>query len=221
MSLEQVDLLFPITGKSKLAADHSYSLYAALSNSSRIPGLHDAHDIGVFPIANLERLGDGRARLGTHSRLRMRLPASQLSNVVHLAGQTLNVDGAQLRVGAPRVLPLQPASVLRSGLVLIKSAGNSGNELTAERFLDAARRQLVEQQIGGQPGIPTHPTGPEAGQPIRRVRRLKGHSLVGYPLLVDGLTADESIRLQVQGLGGKRKMGCGLFLPASESKGTP
>ena len=37
--------------------------------------------------------------------------------------------------------------------------------------------------------------------------------MIGYALRVFGLTAEESIRLQEEGLGGRRRMGCGVFLP--------
>ena len=43
--------------------------------------------------------------------------------------------------------------------------------------------------------------------------QIKDKSIVGYALRVVGLTAEESIRLQETGLGGRRRMGCGVFLP--------
>jgi len=38
-----------------------------------------------------------------------------------------------------------------------------------------------------------------------------GKQVVGYPVLVSELTPEESILLQENGLGGRRKMGCGFF----------
>jgi CRISPR-associated protein Cas6 len=47
----------------------------------------------------------------------------------------------------------------------------------------------------------------------RRTFNVHGRQVVGYSVLVSELTAEESIILQENGLGGRRKMGCGFFLP--------
>jgi CRISPR-associated protein Cas6 len=47
----------------------------------------------------------------------------------------------------------------------------------------------------------------------RRTVTIKDKKVVAHTLLVTELTAEESIRVQVAGLGGRRKMGCGIFLP--------
>ena len=43
--------------------------------------------------------------------------------------------------------------------------------------------------------------------------RIKGKRVIGYALQVAGLTAEESVRLQELGLGGRTRMGCGFFVP--------
>ncbi len=47
-------------------------------------------------------------------------------------------------------------------------------------------------------------------------RRIKEVRIVGFALLVEGLRPDESLRLQEVGLGGRRHLGCGVFVPAQE-----
>jgi CRISPR-associated protein Cas6 len=42
--------------------------------------------------------------------------------------------------------------------------------------------------------------------------RIHGKTIVGFTVLVQGLTAGESIQLQEEGLGGRGKMGCGFFV---------
>ena len=37
--------------------------------------------------------------------------------------------------------------------------------------------------------------------------------IVGYSLVVEGLSAVESMLLQERGLGGRTRMGCGFFMP--------
>jgi len=44
--------------------------------------------------------------------------------------------------------------------------------------------------------------------------------IVGYELIIQGLTAEESITVQEQGLGGKRHMGCGVFVAFGENEVT-
>jgi CRISPR-associated protein Cas6 len=79
-------------------------------------------------------------------------------------------------------------------------------------FLEAVRRELHKRGFGAEPGIPLVREGPRAGEPLRRVLRIKDKRVIGFPLQITGLTAEESINLQENGLGGRRKMGCGFFV---------
>lgn len=73
--------------------------------------------------------------------------------------------------------------------------------------------RTAEMQIAAEAGLPLYREGPRKDQPRRRTIRVKEQTHVGYATIVQGLTADESIRLQEEGLGGRQLMGCGLFLP--------
>jgi CRISPR-associated protein Cas6 len=95
--------------------------------------------------------------------------------------------------------------ILAARLVSIKGFTEPGP------FLEAARRQLGALDMAGEPDIPQVLEGPRAGQPRRRVIRVRDKRVVGFPLIVSGLTAAESVRLQESGLGGRGKMGCGFF----------
>jgi CRISPR-associated protein Cas6 len=108
------------------------------------------------------------------------------------------------------VQAIVPATTVESWLVTFKH----GEE--PEAFLATARAKLTELDVVGEPAIRAFESGPREGQPRRRVIRLKGQKIVGYALVVSGLTADESVRLQERGLGGRTKMGCGFFLPKEE-----
>jgi CRISPR-associated protein Cas6 len=48
------------------------------------------------------------------------------------------------------------------------------------------------------------------------VVRVTNRRIVGFALRVTALNVDESLRLQAQGLGGRRRMGCGVFVPYKE-----
>ncbi len=45
----------------------------------------------------------------------------------------------------------------------------------------------------------------------RKTFQVHGKQVVGYSVLASGLNPEDSITLQENGLGGRRKMGCGFF----------
>lgn len=212
MFSEHVDILFPALGDT-VPIHHGYSLYGAVSRI--VPQAHGSKCIGLFPIRG-SAAGNGTLMLTRHSAVRVRLPATQLTAYLPLAGQSLELDGHRLRLGVPHVAALIPAPTLVSDLVLIKlahanDAEQAGQTISPDAFLTAARKQLTALQIAAEPHIQLTHTGPRAGQPRRRIIKVKHQTHAGYAMVVDGLTAEESLRLQECGLGGRRLMGCGLF----------
>lgn len=199
-----VDLLFPALGNT-IPTDHAYPLYASLSRL--VPAFHDPSAGLRFAPLNGAPGEPGRLRLNERSRLRVRLPDDAIRMALPLAGKKLDVAGAAIRLGPPTVQPLTPAATVESWLVTFKH----GEEPDA--FLATAKAKLAEIDVKGEPAVRAFESGPRAGQPRRRVVRLKGQAIVGYALVVSGLTAEESIRLQERGLGGRTKIGCGFFLP--------
>ena len=219
-----VDIIFPVSGE-PVPVDHGYPLYAALSR--RLSWLHDednsgGHEgaaVGVLGLTG-RSVGDSRLALDARSKLRLRLPAERLSEAVGLTAATLKVSGAQVRLGPPSVRPLVPATSLWSPLVLIKVAGRQGGDrVEPESFVAAADRQLAALGIDAELSLPVRTAGERAGEPRRKVLRVKGATHAGYPVLVTGLSSDGSLKLQAHGLGGRRRMGCGLFLPARRDQG--
>jgi CRISPR-associated protein Cas6 len=202
--MDLVDFHFPAFGE-LLQRDHGYGLYSALSQ--RVPALHAADcPIRVGPILG-EHAGKGLLRLvPNRSRLRLRLPVSSIGLTLPFVGTTLQVEGYSLRLGVPQVIPLSPAPALVARLVTIKGFTEPA------AFLAAAQRQLDALGVGGEIGIPPIQQGDHKGKPARRVLDIKGRRVVGFGLQVAGLTAEESIRLQEHGLGGRAKMGGGFFV---------
>jgi CRISPR-associated protein Cas6 len=199
-----LDLVFPVYGDI-LAGEHYYLLYAGLSRLIR--DFHTPEGGLRFTAINGERKTRGLLHIAPHSRLRVRLPAEKIATALPLAGQFLAVGDHQIRLGNPTVFPLVPATVLATKIVTFKHGEEPGY------FIEVARQRLRELGIEGEPGIPLSEKGPGAGLPRRQVIRVKGVRIVGYPLRVAALTAEESIRLQECGLGGRTRMGCGFFLP--------
>jgi CRISPR-associated protein Cas6 len=201
--MRTIELHFPALGPA-LPSDHGYGLYAALARV--LPQLHeDTCAIRIAPIRG-SYTGNGSLKLDPRfSRLRLRLDADQIPLLLALAGKNIDVDGHGLRLGVPQVRSLVPAPNLVARLVTIKGFTEPGP------FLDAARRQLDALRVSNQAAIPQVLEGPRAGQPRRRIVRVKDKRVVGFPVIVSELTAEESIRLQESGLGGRGKMGCGFF----------
>ena len=190
--MPSVDLAFRLNGAA-VPVDHGYALYAALSRI--VPEIHAAKEVGVQPIRGVYN-GNGKLHLEDFSRLILRLPDEQIRSYLKLAGRRLEVDEHPLSVGVPEIRTLLLAPRLRARLVTIKGF------LKEEEFLEAAKRQLQSLGIAGEALL---------GQ--RRTFRIKDKQVVGFEIGVTQLTAEESLTLQEQGLGGRRKMGCGVFVP--------
>src|SRR5262245_24303932 len=185
-----VELQFPFTGKS-LPSDHGYGMYGAISRI--IPEAHSADWLAVETIPGAAR-GDGVTQLDPQARLKIRLPQDHVPLMLKLAGKRLEVDGHAIRLGAPQIYLLKPATALYARIVTIKGFTEP------EPFLGAVFRKLDELGVKGEPIV-----GP------RRVVRVGNHTVVGFALAIHELSDEGSIILQENGLGGRRRMGCGFF----------
>jgi len=186
----KVDLCFSVLGK-LLSVDHGYALYGAISRV--LPVIHEDQEIGL-KIVRGRYIGNGLLDIAPTSELVLRLPISKVGQYLGLAGKKLEVLGHWLRVGVPRTRALIPAAALYSTLVTTKNGHDPA------RFEAEVRSQMARLDLKGRLAI---------GK--RRTFQVHGKQVVGYEVLVSELTASESIILQEQGLGGRRKMGCGFF----------
>jgi len=203
-----IDVSFRIDGE-KMPADHGYQTLSAISRL--VPSIHSDSTCGIFPV-NGVNIGNRFILLNERSRLVFRLSHEKLPELLKLAGKKILISECQLRIGIPEVFALKPSSHLKSRLVTIKGF------MEPEPFLEAAVRQLSEMGINGKPALALRASQRSASaetscQYIRRTLRVKDKEIVGYAMIVESLTAEESILLQEKGIGGRRRMGCGLFLP--------
>lgn len=195
--MPHVDLAFRLTGAS-IPVDHGYTLYAAISRV--LPHLHADKEVGIHPIRG-RYSGSGNLYLAAASRLTIRLPEDRIAAVLKLAGKTIELGGHRLRVGVPETRALRPAAALYSRLVTIKGF------MEVDPFLAAAKRQLDSLGVDAVLII---------GE--RRTFRVKDKQVVGFEVFANQLDAEASLRLQESGLGGRRHMGCGVFVPAPRSR---
>ncbi|MBI5488452.1 MAG: type I-MYXAN CRISPR-associated protein Cas6/Cmx6 [Deltaproteobacteria bacterium] len=202
--MQIVDLAFPIIGRDA-PADHGYALYGALCRV--VPDLHSVGWLGVHPLPGA-LVGGKTIQFGREASLRLRLPAERIAVALGLAGTTLDLGGHRLVLGAPRIWPLTPAPSLDARLVVIKlthlPVANDAIDTKelAKRFGAEAQRQLRKLGIERDPLLRG-----------KRSIEVGGRRVIGYSVRVEGLQPEESLRLQVGGIGGKRAMGCGVFRP--------
>ncbi len=194
-----IELRFKVTGKT-IPADHGYVLYSSLSRL--LSEVHRENGIAIQPIRG-QQAGDRQLQLCDWSRLVVRAAAEQIPALVQLSGKQLNLAGSLIRIGVPQVFSLTPTPALRSRLVTIKLDQERNGPFTSERFAEAARKQLDTLSISREAFL-------SIGR--RRTLRIKDKEVIGFETIIQRLTADESIALQERGLGGRRHMGCGVFV---------
>jgi CRISPR-associated protein Cas6 len=194
-----VELSFGIIGET-LPADHGYGLYSAIAHVC--PMVHEQEGVSISTISG-EPDRQGKIYLSKSSQLKIRLPyeADKIAQILPLAGQILKVGTHSIQLSIPQIFPLRPFDKLRSRIVTIKKFQEP------EPFLEAAKRQMDALGIQGNAFVPLD----EIGQPSRKAIKIKTFSVVGFSLVVTDLNDEDSIKLQAYGLGGKHRMGCGIF----------
>ena len=211
-----LDILFRVTG-AEIPADHGYALFSAFSRileTEEDRWMHGNAYIGLHTIRGA-RLGNGRRLIGPNARLGLRLPSDLLPRSLKLAGKSLDLDGCKLRVGVSETRALVPAPALHCRIVTTRN-GNDPARFDAEIARQSAAlgiRSKVFRVPAVRHGAPENAGRSDSRDPSRRIVRVKGKRIVGYAVLATELTAEESIQLQERGLGGRRRMGCGVFVP--------
>ncbi len=212
MTLTMVDLLFPVKGD-VLPWDHSYDLFGALCR--RQPILHqNPYPYGIFPINGLAQ-GNRIMKMTEKSVLRLRVPSEKVGDILPLVGADLELNGYKICLGGPRLEPVQHAARLYSPWVTYDGAPDQ------ETFTLWLEQELSKHQVDASASLvqPLHTTSKDGGKGsrdayLRRTRTVKGRQVVGYAVLVEGLSGESSAHLCSHGLGGRRHFGGGLFLPA-------
>lgn len=192
--MSKVDVWFD-TRAAQLPSLHGYVLYAALCRVQ--PAIHTAEGVGVHTVHG-ERVGPRRIAPVRGARLGLRLPAEALPLALPLAHRQLDLDGCAVQLGTFEVAPLRPARSLSTWMATIKNATEEG------AFVDAVERQLAALGVAA-----TVEVGP------RKVQRIAGKAVVGFALRLHHLSEDDSLLLQAEGVGGRRRMGCGVLRASS------
>lgn len=185
-----VDLAFHLAG-GEIPRDHADDLWADILDI--LPWAVEESLLAVHPLARISEGGE-QVFLTRHSRLTLRLPAARVEAAGALAGRRLARVG-DAEVGAPKVRPLAPASVLYSSFVHL----GTGDEA---EFIAICQAGLAS-------------VAPEAKMIPGKFRRQRTgeRMLEGYSVMLHGIPDAASLRMQQRGMGTERQRGCGIFVP--------
>jgi CRISPR-associated protein Cas6 len=203
LSPTYIDLAFPAQG-TVLPKHHAYMLYSALCRI--IPEAHADLMFRMNTIAGINCPDQNKILLLPGSLLKLRMPAENMPVFLRLAGKQLDIEGNLLRLGVPSPSLLRPSASLYSRIVIIKGFTEE------DTFIQAVQRQLSQLDIHAESFVPRN----KDKTPQRRILKIKDQSIVGFSVLLTGLSVEDSIKVQAVGIGGKPKMGAGFFVPIKE-----
>lgn len=192
----KIDIALRVSATGTIPVDHGYLLYAALSR--RLPYLHESLDAGIHPIRG-RQVGGRQMALQDFSRVTLRVDVDSLRHFIPLSGTQINLGGTALLLGVPELQQLTPTAELRSRLVVIKLSHSP--QVPEDAFRQSLLKQLEALEVS--------PAEVLVGQ--RCTMQIKGRQIIGYEVCLNGLSSEDSIRVQEHGLGGRHRMCAGLF----------
>lgn len=185
-----VDLAFAVEGD-VLPRDHRRSLADAVL--SALPWLAELQPRAGVHRLNVSGTGAAQVLLSRRTRLVLRLPRERAPEAARLAGVHLDIDGHGLRLGEAHVRELLPWGTLYAHFV------------ATEESDEAAFLRAVEAEL--------ETLGVSCRAICGRAQAVEAGRLHGYSVMLDGLSAADALRMQEQGLGAHRELGCGVFVP--------
>jgi CRISPR-associated protein Cas6 len=197
-----VDLVFTTHGQ-QIPADHAWSLSVAVTQV--LPWLKNEICAGIHLIHGAQSGNgwerppdDGIIELSARTRFVLRLPVQRVTDGRALSGQTLELAGYRIDLLDARVRPLSPLTT-----VLARHVHATGRDNRETAFLEDVARWLERLSITPRKML------------CGRIRKLTtpDRAVQTRSLLLAELSPGESARVQRQGLGPDRLLGCGLFMP--------
>ena len=208
-SEEYVDLTFKLRG-APIPLDNGYVIYSALSRIC--PSLHELKSIGIHPIAGIPTRNN-LLEITSQSHLKIRIFHQQIPLLYsNLAGQAFHIGKNSYQLDIPDYKPLISSESVYSRLVLIKGFQDSTN------FIEAMQRQLDNLEVQGKIELLTRQDGTPQRRQLTINKEGKQFKIRGFGVKISELSPEDSLTLQEQGIGGKRKMMCGIFVPATRNK---
>ncbi len=198
-----VDLSFQIDCR-ELPVDHAFDLACALRESApwiaeddRI-GIHTVHLAGSQNGWERPDPGSGQLlMLSRRTKLSIRVPRERIDALQEaLYGIELDIGGCPMIIGKGKIRPLSSEPTIFSRQVVSEDDDE-------DRFLEWAADELSAMGIRIRKALCGKTRSLNTPEGAIRTRSL---------MLAD-LPVQESVRLQQQGLGALRMLGCGIFIP--------
>lgn len=184
------DLIFPADGViGPRPGEHWYPGYKVFSAFSL--ALRWAHEL------------EGVGIVWEPGALTVRCPDELVPSLARLGGRRLDVGGRSLVLGAPVQQPLIASASLAADFVTAASSATK-RCMTVEELLVHLRKDL---------------NGAELHIDRNVVKMMVSTRIVhGFRVEIHGLTDEQSITVQEHGLGGRRRMGAGVFFPCPQRR---
>ena len=192
-----VDVAFSVEGTS-VPAEHDWPLLRAVEG--RLPWFAAEALAGIHPLRTVQT-SYGIALLAQRAKLVLRLPAARLPDALRLQDASFDIGGSALRVGKGHARTLRPSGTLSAHRVATDAGDDAAFEADVARSL---------QRMGIDCGF-------ISGR--RRQGTAGGREIAGFALTLHGLGTADSLRIQCEGLGGDRRLGWGIFVPAKAIAG--
>lgn len=189
-AMPAVDVVFGLEGTS-LPSDHAEALARAVAQW--LPWLDDEPAAGIHPLRTAPTT-QGVVLLARRARLLLRVPARRAEAALALAGRRLDV-GEGLATSGGEVRELMPSPTVYAGRVVSAAVDDRA-------FHDEIAGWLAASGVGCE-FISGRPKPCTAG----------GTTTLAWGLALHGLAPAESLRVQGEGCGPHRRLGCGLFVP--------
>lgn len=186
-----IDVVFAIAGTG-VPVEYAFALARAVAQW--LPWLETEPGAGIHRLRTAPT-GYGVALLANRAKLALRVPRERLPDALTLSGRTLRVGGSDLVVGAGVARALQPWATLHSAHVAAAGADEAGFQEEVRQWLSA--RGVVCEFITGR------------GRTVRAGER----EIPGFSVVLHGLRPAASLRMQCEGMGTDRALGCGIFVP--------
>lgn len=203
---EVVDMVFGIECKC-LPLDHAYGFSRAVREA--LPWMEREAQAGIHLIHGAES-GNGWMRpedpanellhLSRRSRMTLRVPRHRIDEAAALAGTRLDIDGYALTVGKAKVKLFSTLPTQFARYVVIPEPVAAEDEAAFMGYVMEALKGLeirVRKMLCGRAHTLRHPDG----------------DLHTRSVMLADLEVEEAVRLQQQGIGSHRLIGCGLFIP--------
>lgn len=188
----------------RIIRDHAYALLQSIQE--HLPWFATEDKAGIHSIHGAEsshgwfRPDDGKddsILLSKRVRMVIRVPRSRVADCDALSGATLRVANTVIKLGGYTVRRIGPSATLFARRIV------TTREEPEAVFLDRAYDGLKRINVTAPKLLPGRSTTIDTPE----------QCLTARSLLLADLSAPDSVRIQENGLGEGRKLGCGLFVP--------